>query len=261
MYGICHLSVVPVRAEAADQSEMISQLLFGEHFTILETTKKWIKIENAWDNYQGWISAKQFVSIDKTFFDTLNNTPQKLAGDLVQLVNNKSSRENIAIVLGSVLPMWQNNSLSLGQLNYSFDGNLQETYSNQNKRNALIEAAFMYLNSPYLWGGKSPFGIDCSGFTQMAFKLCHIKLPRDAWQQAQHGEALSFVEEALPGDLAFFDNEEGKIIHVGIVLRNNKIIHASGMVRIDSFDHQGIYHEESKVYSHNLRIIKNVLGA
>jgi cell wall-associated NlpC family hydrolase len=116
------------------------------------------------------------------------------------------------------------------------------------------------LNSPYLWGGKSPFGIDCSGFTQMVYKLCGIKILRDAKQQAQQGSALSFIEEAVPGDLAFFDNEEGKIIHVGIVLKNNKIIHASGCVRIDTLDHQGIYNASAKTYTHNLRVIKNILG-
>ncbi len=126
-------------------------------------------------------------------------------------------------------------------------------------RAALIENAYLYLHAPYLWGGKSPFGIDCSGFTQMVFKLNGKLLKRDAYQQAEEGETLSFLEEAEEGDLAFFDNEDGKIIHVGIVLRDFKIIHASGKVRIDSLDHEGIFNSETQKYSHRLRLIKRVI--
>jgi len=117
----------------------------------------------------------------------------------------------------------------------------------------------MYLNAPYLWGGRSPFGIDCSGFTQVIYKLNGFKLPRDASQQATIGETLSFIEESESGDLAFFDNEEGNIIHVGIMLENNNIIHASGKVRIDKIDHQGIFNSETNTYSHRLRLIKKIL--
>ena len=117
----------------------------------------------------------------------------------------------------------------------------------------------MYLNSPYLWGGRSPFGIDCSGFTQMVFKLNGIKLPRDAYEQAEIGKTLNFIEETQKGDLAFFDNEEGKIIHTGIIIDKNKIIHSSGKVRIDNLDHYGIFNAETGKYSHNLRLIKKVV--
>ena len=122
----------------------------------------------------------------------------------------------------------------------------------------LLNTAKLFLNAPYLWGGKTIFGIDCSGFTQLVYKLSGYKLPRDAWQQAELGHPLSFVEEAQAGDLAFFDNEEGKIVHVGIILPNNEIIHASGKVRIDKFDHYGIFHSENKKYSHMLRVIKRI---
>ncbi|HAV55466.1 MAG TPA: hydrolase Nlp/P60, partial [Aequorivita sp.] len=123
----------------------------------------------------------------------------------------------------------------------------------------IIETALLYLNSPYLWGGKTPFGIDCSGFTQMVYKLNGYKLLRDASQQATQGEALSFIEESEPGDLAFFDNEEGKITHVGIIMKENYIIHAHGKVRIDRLDHSGIFNYEMRGHTHKLRVIKRIV--
>ena len=123
----------------------------------------------------------------------------------------------------------------------------------------LITTAYQYLNAPYLWGGKTPFGIDCSGFTQMVYKLNGYHLLRDASQQAGQGDALSFIEESEPGDLAFFDNDEGKIIHVGIMMENNYIIHASGKVRIDRLDHLGIYNAEQNRHTHRLRVIKKII--
>ena len=127
------------------------------------------------------------------------------------------------------------------------------------QRPKLIEDAYMYLNAPYLWGGKGPFGIDCSGFVQVVFRLNGILLPRDAYQQADIGDTLSFVEEGQAGDLAFFDNENGKITHVGILNDAQHIIHASGKVRIDRIDHQGIFHEENGTYTHRLRLLKRII--
>ncbi|MGK0175927.1 MAG: cell wall-associated NlpC family hydrolase, partial [Ulvibacter sp.] len=127
-----------------------------------------------------------------------------------------------------------------------------------NKEN-LINTAFMYLNTPYLWGGKTPFGIDCSGLTQMVYKLCGYKLLRDASQQAMQGEVLSFIEESEPGDLAFFDNSEGDIVHVGIIMKDNYIIHAHGKVRIDRIDHSGIYNIDTRRHTHKLRVIKKII--
>jgi cell wall-associated NlpC family hydrolase len=258
MFGICNLSIVPVRAEPSDKSEMVSQLLLGEHFTILETQAKWVKIQNAWDNYEGWISNKQFDSLNQAQFEELNIESPKMVADIAHVIVHQNTKETMAVVMGSVLPHFSKHAFFLGKEAYKYEGSLQ-SLAPKNLRHAIIETAFLYLNSPYLWGGKSPFGIDCSGFSQMVYKLCGVKILRDASQQALQGSPLSFIEEALPGDLAFFDNEDGKIIHVGIVLKGNKIIHASGSVRIDKLDHQGIYNETTKNYTHNLRVIKNVI--
>ena len=259
MYGICNLSIVPVRAEPSDRSEMVSQLLLGEHFTILESHAKWLKIQHAWDNYVGWISNKQYDTLTEAQFEELNATAPIMVADIAHVIVHQYTKETMAVVMGSVLPHYAKHAFFLGKEAYKYEGTLQGT-APKNVRHAIVEAAYLYLNSPYLWGGKSPFGIDCSGFTQMVYKLCGLRILRDAAQQAQMGTPLSFIEEALPGDLAFFDNEEGKIIHVGIVLKGNKIIHASGSVRIDKLDHQGIYNENTKSYTHNLRVIKNIIA-
>jgi cell wall-associated NlpC family hydrolase len=140
--------------------------------------------------------------------------------------------------------------------NYIFEG---LKASGITSKQALIQTAYMYMNTPYLWGGKTPFGIDCSGMVQMVYKLNGYNLLRDASQQATQGEALSFIEESEPGDLAFFDNEEGRIIHVGILLEDHHIIHAHGKVRIDRLDHLGIYNVDTQRHTHKLRVIKKII--
>jgi uncharacterized protein YgiM (DUF1202 family) len=247
-YGICSLSIIPLRIEPSDKSELVSQLLYGEHFKVLEQRKSWSKIRVAFDNYEGWIDNKQFLEVSEDNYKSLQNSTSKLSIDLVEFIQDEYN-ELYPISLISSL-----NSTSL--LNHSYDGNSVE---GQYEKDDFIETAFLYLNAPYLWGGRSPFGIDCSGFTQMVYKLCGYKLLRDASQQATQGEALSFIEESEPGDLAFFDNAEGIITHVGIIMKDNYIIHAHGKVRIDRIDHTGIYDANKKMYTHKLRVIKKII--
>lgn len=258
-YGICHLSVVPCRFEPSDRSEMVTQLLFGETVKIYEEKKgDWRRIKTAFDDYDCWVDKKQITEISIEEFDDINANSKVLSGELVHVIHNKTTEEFIPIVLGSFLPNYTKNKVAFHNTDYIFDGLTFDT-SKENLKNKLVENAYLYLNTPYLWGGRSPFGIDCSGFTQLLYKLNGIKLPRDASQQAKIGQTLSFVEESEVGDLAFFDNEEGNIIHVGMVLENNRIIHASGKVRIDRLDHQGIYNIETNKYSHRLRLIKKII--
>lgn len=253
MFGICNLAIVPVRAEASDRSEQVSQLLFGEHFKIIEMTAKWVQVEIAYDGYIGWIDSKQYQAISEEQYQILNNTPIVLNADLVEYITTANNLLT-SITLGASLSFLDIEEINTSK--YSFEG---IKVCGEKPKSDLIKTAFMYLNAPYLWGGKTPFGIDCSGFTQMVYKLNGHKLLRDASQQATQGEALSFIEESEPGDLAFFDNEEGNIIHVGIMMENNYIIHASGKVRIDRLDHLGIYNAEVNRHTHKLRVIKKVI--
>ncbi|MBU2949278.1 C40 family peptidase [Tamlana agarivorans] len=247
-YGICNLSIVPLRNEPSDPSELVSQVLYGEIFKIIEQRKKWSKIRLAFDSYEGWIDNKQYIEISEENYKTIDRENIKLSTDLVEFIEDEN-QQIFPISIGSTL-----NGLTL--INHLYDGS---SIQNQLEKSNIIQIAFLYLNSPYLWGGKTPFGIDCSGFTQMVYKLNGYKLLRDASQQATQGEALSFIEESEPGDLAFFDNSEGTIIHVGIIMEDNYIIHAHGKVRIDRLDHSGIYNVDKNEHTHKLRVIKKVI--
>lgn len=253
MYGICNLAIIPLRIEPNDRSEQVSQVLFGEHFEILEKSKQWFKVRLQYDNYEGWIDSKQCQIISESDFNEISNSAQILNHDLVEYITTKDNLL-IPIPIGSSLSFL--NFEGINTNSFEFEG-LKVT--GIKPKNELIKTAYMYLNAPYLWGGKTPFGIDCSGFTQMVYKLNGYKLLRDASQQSTQGEALSFIEESEPGDLAFFDNEEGKIIHVGIIMNDNYIIHASGKVRIDRLDHLGIYNAEANRHTHKLRVIKKII--
>ncbi len=247
-YGLCNLSIVPLRAVASDSSEMVSQVLYGDSFEVLEKSKKWSRIQLTFDGYEGWIDNKQFISISKNEFDSLNNTSPVYANNLVDIMTTKS-QDVFPICLGAAIHATK-------ILGHHFEG---DVLTDKQLKSNLVETAHLYLNSPYLWGGKTPFGIDCSGFTQMVYKINGYSLLRDASQQATQGESLSFIEESEPGDLAFFDNEEGAIIHVGIILDNNYIIHAHGKVRIDRLDYSGIFNTDTNAHTHKLRVIKRII--
>ncbi|WP_242157416.1 C40 family peptidase [Aestuariivivens sediminis] len=247
-YGICNLSIVPLRLEASDKSELVSQVLYGEFFKVIECRKSWSKVKLHFDGYEGWMDNKQYLPINKDTYSTLKNEDPVLSGDLVEFVQDENEQLH-PIVIGSTL----NGRHILG---HRFEGHF---FKNKFHKEHLVNTALLYVNTPYLWGGKTPFGMDCSGFTQMVYKLNGYKLLRDASQQATQGVALSFIEESEPGDLAFFDNQEGQIIHVGIIMKDNYIIHAHGKVRVDRLDHSGIFNADKKNYTHKLRVIKKII--
>lgn len=249
--GSCLLSVVPVRAEPSGKSVMVNQLLFGDRFSIVEQQQKWVKIITLHDQYEGWCESNQLNFLpDSMLQDAL---PQSLVGSVTASFINK--QQSITLVYGSSLSL-NENQLKVNETLYTLDQGEITPLLPADGQN-LVNVTMKLVGSPYLWGGRSPFGIDCSGLIQVAFKMVGVYLPRDAWQQAQHpGEYIDLIAESQAGDVAFFDNEEGKIIHTGILTGNGTIIHASGRVRIDTIDHQGIFNHELGAYSHKLRIIK-----
>lgn len=254
-FGICNLSIVAIRAEPSEKSEMTSQLLFGEHFTIIEKQKYWSKIKIFFDGFEGFIDNKQFEEISEDLFERLSIGEPTFSGEIIDFISNNNN-DYFTIPVGCRLPYFFKNEFTINSKKYVYDGKI---YSGKLPKNDIIQKAFTFLNAPYLWGGKTPFGIDCSGFTQMVYKLCGYSLFRDAKQQANQGEVLSFIEESEPGDLAFFDNENGEIVHVGIILKDYHIIHAYGKVRIDTLDHSGIFNADLQKHTHKLRVIKKMV--
>ncbi|MEA3318069.1 MAG: C40 family peptidase [Bacteroidota bacterium] len=255
-FGIGKTTVIPVRATASEKAEMLSQILFGEIFEILSYNKKWSYIKNLNDNYEGWIDSKMCYKITKEKANEILNSDSFITSKLFSYARNISSKQNFIIPAGSVLPFYNKSDKSFKLLDNKYQ--LSSKDDNSTNNISVSEIAKQFIGAPYLWGGKSPFGIDCSGFTQIIYKILNINIPRDAKEQVNKGTEISFLDKTKEGDLVFFDNEENEIIHVGIILSENKIIHASGSVRIDKLDHQGIYNYEEKCYTHKLRIIKRI---
>lgn len=255
--GICHLASVPLRGSASDKSEILSFLLFGETFRILEQTEKWTFVQTSFDNYQGWIDVKQYKRISGQEAAAWEAEAQSLGVAVAHPVLKSSTNETLYLLAGSSVLNRGNDRFLLGGEEYIFPGKPSLVTNGDFASNVSSYSRF-FLHAPYLWGGRSVFGIDCSGFTQIVFKMLGFRLMRDAWQQAEQGMVVNFLQEAKPGDLAFFDNEEGRIIHVGIMLNEHEIIHASGRVKIDPIDDQGIYSTDLRKHTHRLRIIKRI---
>ena len=255
--GICRLSVIPVKAEASDKSEMVTQLLFGDHYEVLEESddRHWLKVKIYFDGYEGWISSQQSIDISENFCRELNQADHKIAMDLTAPLTFQG--RTVHVVMGSILPFSSREGFDV-EMQSSFKGPSGGIKGGRGY-DCLQKTAFKYLNAPYLWGGKTPFGIDCSGFTQQVFRICGYNLKRDSWQQAGQGQAIGDLAEALPADLAFFAKNDNRIYHVGIILPENRVIHASGYVRIDRLDKEGIFNEDLNRYTHKLFTIRRIL--
>lgn len=236
-YGICNLSVVPMRKEASHTSELVSELLFNDIYKIIDENEEWMKIQCMYDSYEGWIRKLQHNEISDSEYNEYISKEKFI-------INVPSIHyENMVLSFGSKVFAHVEGSIPLSK-NYDSD--------------VLIESAFKMINTPYRWGGKSIMGIDCSAFVQLCAKVAGYKLPRDASQQYDFGESINDLSEAQPGDIAFFKNKEHRIVHVGILLSKNIIIHASGKVRIDSIDEIGIFNNELNTYTHHLCKIKRL---
>lgn len=253
---ICPLSIVPVRAEASHRSELVSQWLFGETAQVIDTEGEWSKLRFDHDGYEGWVEHKQLLPCLTPNFDPdLRVIDQSTIVDL--------GERQVPLTYGAVLPFYEEGSI-LWQ-NHRVPVQAVTNHKPVLERADLLELYMHpFLGAPYLWGGRTPWGVDCSGLVQMIFILMGIYLPRDASQQAGEGDVVELIDLCEPGDLAFFDNAEGRITHVGIVLTRNedddlRIIHSSGRVRIDKLDQQGIFNAEEARYTHKLRMLKRVL--
>lgn len=262
-FALATESVVPVRKTPDDASEMVTQLLFGERAYVYKREGAWVSVESCHDRYAGWADAKMLTRVAPSYF----GAERELC--YVRDVAAPASRETknappttIWLPLGAEIPAQdaQNHarSFAIGDATYRIAaGHVAPELPA--KSHAVAETALRYLNAPYLWGGKSPFGVDCSGLTQMVYRMHGAQLPRDAWQQAETGEAVPLAEQR-PGDLAFFVNDKGRVHHVGVIVEEGKILHASGRVKIDALFAEGVFSHELNKLTHRLHSIKRVLA-
>jgi gamma-D-glutamyl-L-lysine dipeptidyl-peptidase len=243
---LIQVSVAPMRHEPSDRAEQVSQLLYGELIEVLEKQEKWSLIKSLADGYEGWIDNKQWGSYD------LSKRQKKRV--LVRQSCLANATDLLWVPHGSLV--W------VDEAGHSFDDRRVEWADLGEvlplSPTSLLEAADVYVNTPYLWGGRSVWGIDCSGFMQQLFAMHGLELPRDAYQQAALGETIHLIGEAQAGDLLFFDNDEGRIIHVGLYTGQGQVVHASGNVRRDRVDHFGIFNAQENRYTHSLRLIKRL---
>ncbi|MFW5706663.1 MAG: NlpC/P60 family protein [Bacteroidota bacterium] len=253
--GICLISVAPLRALPDDRSEQVTQMLFGDLFTVLEKKEKWLLVQLVADSYQGWVSSGQVTPLAPDEMDLLLKQSQWVSNDLVQLLENKSRNHSFLVSAGSSFYDCSDQAFELAGEQWYFHGAMSPVKDFDQA--SVINHAMLFLHAPYQWGGKSVLGIDCSGFTQLVYKMAGKSIHRDASQQARQGEMINLIHEARPGDLLFFDDEEGNIIHTGIMLDESYIIHAHQKVRIDKIDHHGIFNVDTRKYTHQLRIIKS----
>ena len=250
---ICCVPVSPLRSEPSHRSEMVSQLLFGEVCIIIEKAPdNWIRIKSEYDSYEGWCQLSHVTAYTQ-------NSGSSKAYSRQWVTTIRYNDQPMYIPFGSSLNGIEKGVLRWNKERVDYDGELWLPAKTVADETTIRNIAFMYLNTPYLWGGKSVFGIDCSGYSQAIFKFLGITLQRDAYQQATQGQVVGFLQEAVCGDLAFFDNEEGKITHVGLLLNDHEIIHASCKVRVDKIDNMGIVNSENNQRTHKLRIVKRML--
>lgn len=241
--GVCHLTCIPMRLKPSGKSEMVSMLLYGDQYYVKQVADGWAQIATVYDEYEGWINEKQINEVE-SFTPIFANTVSPVS------FLNHPKRGFITLSFGS--------SLTEEEVNLFQDTQFLRKTGLQGERDTIVKDAYKLINAPYLWGGKSIMGVDCSGYAQTVFKVNDIKIKRDAYQQAEQGQTVELTN-AQPGDLAFFDNKEGKIVHVGIVLPNNLILHAHNSVRIDKLTEQGILDIDRAEYSHQLHSIKSYL--
>ncbi|MDR1023006.1 MAG: C40 family peptidase [Prevotellaceae bacterium] len=257
-HGITISPAAPIRAAASERSEMVSQLLWGETFCVEEQTDRWLRICTDADRYPGWVNPLMVHLPHEEEWGQEAALPGQICTSALCCAVSEKTGQRLYLPQGSVLYGYSEatRTFALHGSTYRLEHALRKLP--EGKREASIAAALQLLNAPYLWGGRTLLGIDCSGLTQLACRVAGLNIPRDAAQQANAGEAVAAVEEAQPADLAFFCSEEGKVIHVGMLLGEGKIIHASGCVRIDSVDSEGIFNSDLNRYTHRLKLLKRL---
>ncbi len=258
-YAIVLTPLVPVRNEASERSEMVTQLVFGDLLTIVETEGEWVHVENSFDNYRGWVTSKMLTSLSKEEYIELTSRKPSLVR--LPMIDIKEKKQNmpLRVSIGATLPGYDSANQQMRVAGRVFSIRSMSVHNaDKTLVKDILRTASYFINTPYLWGGKSIMGVDCSGFVQIVYRLHNIDLPRDASQQINCGEVIDKFDELRPGDLAFFHNKEGRVVHVGIVYTPKHIIHSSGDVHIDKLTAEGIWSERLNKYTHQNVVLRRI---
>ena len=258
-YAVVLTPLVPVRNEASEKSEMVTQLVFGDLLTIVDEAGEWVEVVNYFDNYRGWVTGKMLTTLSKEEYNQLTSSKPAIVRLPLLDIKEKNKNMPIRVSIGATLPGYDYLSQQMRVAGRIFTIKNKSVYkTDKTLLKDILRTATYFINTPYLWGGKSIMGIDCSGFVQIVYRMHNIDLPRDASQQINYGRRIDSFVDICPGDLAFFHNDKGNVVHVGIVYTPNQIIHCSGNVHTDKLTQEGIWSYELEKFTHRNILFKRL---
>lgn len=247
-HAIALHSIIPMRAEASEASEMLTQMLFGETCTVLEELPRWKRVRSDLDGQEGWVDFKMITPMSaaeyRTYYKEWRDTHARVLFPMTYAVS-QNNQQTLPLTLGTRLPNYQpDGTFSVLGVQFRIDPNMVAPEAAILNEQNLLHVTRFLLNTPYLWAGKSALGMDCSGLTQVVHTLFGHELKRNAREQITQGRAIKQLRSAKAGDLAFFDHHDDRISHVGILLDSERILHCSGRVKVERIDSEGIYSTE-----------------